>query len=123
MPPLFNDSEIRQLLEDISADENLGGEGGGEADPRRVSVILGEIPSDLRRVSVIQVEKRCKARGGWLDTATITSYALSLLQVYDYAYSFVQISWLSTESFLLSLSWSPCRVSFLIHLFREGSME
>lgn len=82
MPPLFNDSEIRQLLEDISADENLGGEGGGEADPRRVSVILGEIPSDPRRVSVIQVEKRCTAPGGWLDTATITSYALSLLQVY-----------------------------------------
>jgi len=87
MPPLFNDSEIRQLLEDISADENLGGEGGGEADPRRVSVILGEIPSDPRRVSVIQVEKRCTAPGGWLDTATITSYALSLLQFPVYAVS------------------------------------
>ena len=50
MPPLLDDSEIRQLLEDISAagtPEECG-------ELRRVSVIVGECSGDQRRVSVIQ---------------------------------------------------------------------
>lgn len=85
MPPLLDDSEIRQLLEDISA----AGAPDECGELRRVSVIVGECSGDQRRVSVIQVEETSEAPGScahsWLDTSILTSYAYSLIQLPVYA--------------------------------------